>query len=159
MYTPPTVEYPVGPSRWFQWAWRTLWALTLTVQAVWLWRAASGEWAPWVGLLTALAGALVAVRVGSVVRTGAVVWDTRTWWWEQGSQRSSGLMTSELDLQSLILLRFVSDAGARHWFWLERGSAPERWLALRRAVFAKAGRGDAGSGDDAAKGSQQVIGS
>ncbi len=157
MYTPPTVEYPVGPSHWFRWVWGLLWALTLTIQMAWLWRAGPGQWAPWIGLLVALVGAIVATRVGSVVRAGTVVWDTSTWWWEHGSERSSGQMTFELDLQKVILLRFVSDAGACHWFWLECGSAPLRWLALRRAVFAKRALGDAGGGDDHAKGSQQVI--
>ncbi len=160
MHTPPTVEYPVGPSGRFRWAWRLLWALTLTVQLAWLWLAGPGAWAPWIGLLVALSTAVAATYVGSVVRAGVLVWDTNSWWWEHGSERTSGLVTSELDLQSLLLLRFVSDAGMHHWFWLERGTNPVRWPALRRAVFAPRGWSDAGGGgDDHAKGSDRVIGS
>lgn len=155
MHTPPTVEYPVGPSRGFRWAWSLLWALAVSVQILWLWSAGPGEWAPWIGLLVTLTTAVAATRVGSVVRAGVLVWDTDTWWCEHGAERISGQVVSELDLQRLLLLRFVSDAGLHRWLCLERGSAPARWLALRRAVFANRGWG--GDGDNHAKGSERVI--
>ena len=115
---------------------------------------------PWIGILVVLGAAAAATRVGSVIRTGVLVWDTRTWWWEHGAQRTSGLVTPELDLQRLLLLRMVSEAGLHHWLWLEREADPVRWLALRRAVFAQRGWSDAGaSGEGRKEGSDRVIGS
>lgn len=157
MHTPPTVEYPLGPSRWFRRAWALLWSIALTVPIAWLWHAGPGALAPWIGLCVALLTAALATRIGRVVHNGVLVWDTNTWWWESGPARSSGRLTAELDLQNMLLLRFVSDAGLHHWFWLERGMDPVRWLALRRAVFARQGfREPAGSGDDPLKGSEPV---
>ena len=40
------------------------------------------------------------------------------------------------DLQAWMLLRLYNPDGARTWVWVERGSDPDRWDALRRALWA-----------------------
>ena len=159
MHTAPAVDYPVGPARWFRRAWTMVWLFALAVSLLWIWQAGPGERGPWLGLIAAFVGALVATHVESVVGSGSLVWDAKAWWWEHGSARTSGLVTLELDLQDLLLLRFVPDSGKQHWFWIERGPDLVRWLALRRAVRATAVLRDAnGAGDDQAKALERVTG-
>jgi toxin CptA len=43
-----------------------------------------------------------------------------------------------LDLQRLLLLRWHGAAGGVQWLWAERARHPDRWDALRRAVYSRA---------------------
>ena len=45
-------------------------------------------------------------------------------------------LTVIVDFQSLLLLRLENPAYAHLWLWAERHVLPERWLDLRRAVYA-----------------------
>ena len=42
-----------------------------------------------------------------------------------------------LDLQQRMLLRLRGPLGVPRWVWVEQGSAPADWLALRRAIVAQ----------------------
>lgn len=70
------------------------------------------------------------------------------WWtWSAGLGGSSGdeglgpvSLHCVLDLQNRALLRLHGPRGVPRWVWLEQGSAPPDWLALRRAVLAHSAR-------------------
>jgi hypothetical protein len=42
-----------------------------------------------------------------------------------------------LDAQSSLLVRLAPAQGAGRWVWLDRDAMPERWQALRRAVYSR----------------------
>lgn len=71
--------------------------------------------------------------------TGQLVWDGNAWRWESAGYQT-GIAEYDIsviaDLQSRLLLRLENPASASLWLWLERGSLPERWLDLRRAIYA-----------------------
>lgn len=135
MYNAPAVTYPMGRSR-FQTG------LTLAVvlaggmaQAVWwllsaahgvshllgllLWLVA-GNWALWHLRRTALA---------------QLVWDGQSWLWCSGINRQVVVPQVIVDAQHSLLLCLRPGAGASRWAWPAQQAQPERWLALRRALF------------------------
>lgn len=87
----------------------------------------------------AVAGAGVAARIGwNNAAAGQLTWDGKFWRWES-SNYQTGIAEYELsiiaDFQHILLLRLENQAHARLWLWVERSAMPERWLALRRAVY------------------------
>ena len=91
-------------------------------------------------------GALASVLLAGVAAfagwknspVGQLAWDGRVWRWESSGYQS-GVAEQHLsviaDFQSLLLLRLENQAHARLWLWVERGTFPERWMDLRRAVY------------------------
>lgn len=136
MVQAPTVDYPLGHATFLL---RLLWAVWLALFAIdlgWLLSANAGDWRPWCGIAVTSACALVALWQRPLTRSGMLTWDTNAWWWECQGHRLPGRVVVRLDIQSALLVRFVSGNGRNHWFWLERKTLPARWLALRRAVQA-----------------------
>ena len=136
MHKPPAVDYPVGRSRFQNFLLLALWLGVAGVDALWFFQADRFDWRNWLGVALTLAAALIALRIWRVSPVGALHWDGQAWWWDSGGIRAGGVVSPDLDLQSVLLLGFKAHSGARHWFWLERGAAPARWSALRRAVHA-----------------------
>lgn len=72
--------------------------------------------------------------------TGQLRWDGQGWLWE-GVGDQTGAASQQLlviaDFQHLLLLRLEDPVRASLWLWAERRAMPERWLDLRRAVFAR----------------------
>jgi hypothetical protein len=64
---------------------------------------------------------------------GILAWDGREWTWEGAPL--DGPPAAALDLQAWLLLRLH---GHPRWLWLERAAKPQRWDALRRAVYSPA---------------------
>ncbi len=142
MHNAPAVTYPVGRSH-FQVG------LTLTVGltgavalAAWWWLSMERGlghglgwvlwlvfcgWAGWCGLHTPRA---------------QLAWDGQDWRLHAGA--SSMLVTTRviLDVQHSLLLCLRPEVGFAVWVWPAQLAQPERWLALRRALFSPVSRPD-----------------
>lgn len=82
----------------------------------------------------------------------STVWATWCWWrtpsgvlqfageywnWVGTDQTLTVTVVAQLDLQHTLLV-LMRDAQSRSsWLWLEQRRKPQRWAALRRAVYAK----------------------
>lgn len=136
MTRPPAVDYPLGKSVLLSGAWWFTWICAMAIDLYWFWSVGPADWRPWLGLLLTVTAALLASRWRPLTQAGTLSWDGTEWWWQQPRDRLQGDLAVRLDTQSGLLVRFVSHAGATHWFWLERASRPEHWLGIRRALIA-----------------------
>ena len=69
---------------------------------------------------------------------GQLVWDGQVWRWESPGYQSGAaelILSVVADFQLVLLLRVENKAHASLWLWVERKTAPERWMDLRRAVY------------------------
>jgi hypothetical protein len=137
MHNAPSVSYPVG---------RSLVAGAFAAAACLLGAWATVQWARQSqvdgGLLVLAVVVLAAVALLSgrqwwVMPQGELAWDGQSWIWSTAGSVGCGGVTVSLDLQWCMLLHWRGSGGA-HWIWLERSHAPERWDALRRAVYSRA---------------------
>ncbi|TAG33317.1 MAG: hypothetical protein EAZ34_07795 [Polaromonas sp.] len=70
---------------------------------------------------------------------GQLTWDGQCWRWEETGHLTGVTeqkLTVVFDFQTLLLFRLESPTCAHLWLWAERSVQPERWLDLRRAVYA-----------------------
>ncbi|QJW85046.1 hypothetical protein HK414_20465 [Ramlibacter terrae] len=110
------------------------WAAGLAPASLWTVQADAAGWRQALAFgAVAVAGALAAA---AWLRSphGRLAWDGGGWRWEE----EGGRPEIALDLQSRMLLRWRSDAGAVRWLAPERNAAPAHWDALRRAVYSPA---------------------
>lgn len=136
MYNAPAVSYPVGRSRFQGWLLVVVLAAGASSLGVWAmqsdqlgWRhvAAAGLW---------LASASVAIWAWWRSPEGLLTWDTKSWSWASGDHIRQVTVSPVLDSQSVLLLCLREPEERALWVWPARRTAPARWLALRRAVFA-----------------------
>lgn len=137
---PPAVDYPLSEPRMLLRLLGLVWALALAIDVFWLFAAPADDWRPWAGLLVTFCAGAVAWRCGPLTQAGVLVWDGAAWFWERPALRLQGQPGVRLDVQSGMLVHFLSDTGATCWMWLDQTSRPDAWLALRRAAHAAAGR-------------------
>ena len=92
------------------------------------------------GLAFALLAACGAFALAAWRRSpvGTLAWDGGEWHFVQREQRLAGRIELRIDLQARLLLAWVPAQGRTRHLWLERKLAPERWDALRRAVYSRA---------------------
>lgn len=74
---------------------------------------------------------------------GSLNWDGRAWSLDGETAQSVSWVVSEqpevlLDLQTHVWLCVSCTEHRRVWLWLDRSCQPERWMDLRRAVYARA---------------------
>ncbi len=136
----PAVTYPLSRPTFLVGVLVMLLSLALCVDLAWLAMASTGDWRPWVGLLATAGVGGFCWWQGPLTRFGRLSWDGGDWWWEEDAGPHRGAIHRRLDTQSGLLIRFVADSGASHWFWLSQASEPGRWLAMRRAIYADAHR-------------------
>ena len=135
MYNAPAVTYPVG---------RSHLQLVLTLAIGLTGAAALGTW--W--LLSVAHGTghglgwvlWLIFWVGAVWRClhtprAQLAWDGRGWRLQLGAQISVVTPQVILDVQHSMLLCLRPVAGMTVWVWPAQQVQPERWLALRRALF------------------------
>ena len=146
MHKTPTVDYPLGRSRFHAVALLVVLLGVAGVDVLWLCEADQIGWRHRVGVAASLVAAVMALRAWWVSPAGTLHWDGKSWSWESERDRSRGAVSSHLDLQDTLLLVFSPLSGKRCWLWLDRGTAPARWMALRRAVYAP-GQDDAPASD------------
>ena len=120
---------------WLQaWAWR--WAdmsgFWWLMAAAWV-ATALGWWAWWIRARQAAPSELVWEPTQHLGSGRQGVWRLFTPAWPTGLR--SAQVAVVLDAQTLMLVQFQAPQGLRVWCWLWRGSEPDSWLALRRALF------------------------
>jgi len=137
MHNAPSVNFPVGRSRFAGGLLLLIWSAGASAVAAWNWQVDAA------GLRIALAWSVVLLTGAYSARawvrspTGTLAWDGRVWNWTAGGQVLQAHPEVALDLQHVLLLRF----GAAHrapWLWLEKRAAPACWDDLRRAVYSRA---------------------
>lgn len=141
MHSAPSVIFPVGRCALGPALALAAWAAGLATLAAWGWqdRALDGRQA--VVALVLLAAGAVAWRQVQADTRGLLDWDGGQWVWFCGGDESVVRIEPVADLQRWLLVRLSPGEpgeGTRHsatWLWLTRGSDPEHWRSLRRAVY------------------------
>ncbi len=138
MHSAPAVTYPVGRCHIRGWLMHGLWGLGGLVCGLWL--LAVGRLGALQGLALLVWGGvgLFAWRSLRLAPQGTLRWDGQQWRWLGPDGGSDGVVHARLDFQQLLLLEFQPVTGQVLWLWLDRTMAPNRWIALRRAVFSRA---------------------
>jgi hypothetical protein len=135
MYNAPAVSFPVGRSR-FQMAVTLAVALAGAVAqgAWWLVSVTNGR-AHVLGLLLWLVFCGWAVWRDRHTPQAQLAWDGQEWRLQAGGL--SPIVTPQviLDAQHSLLLCLRPATGLAVWVWPAQHAQPERWLALRRALF------------------------
>jgi len=134
MHGAPSVSYPVGRSRFALGALAAVWLCGLAMALLWTLQADAPGWRQALAFGAVGVGGLAAGRAWLRSPSGQLAWDGGGWCWEQ----EVGHPEITLDLQSRMLLRWRSDAGAVRWLMPQRNAAPAHWDALRRAVYSPA---------------------
>ncbi|MBB1077516.1 hypothetical protein HUU62_24235 [Rhodoferax sp. 4810] len=136
MYNAPAVSYPVGRSRFQGWLLAAVLAAGASSMAAWTMQSDQPGWRHWAAASVWLVTASVAMRAWFRAPAGLLSWDSKTWVWVSGEQTRQVTLSATLDTQSALLLQLRTPGAPTLWLWPERHTAPARWLALRRAVFA-----------------------
>lgn len=134
MHAAPSVSYPVGRSRAVLAALALGWAAGLSAASLWTLQADAPGWRQALAFAAVLVAGAAAGFGWLRSPTGRLAWDGGGWRW----QEEGGRPEIALDLQSRMLLRWRSEAGAVRWLAPERDAAPAHWDALRRAVYSPA---------------------
>lgn len=138
MQSAPAVSYPVGRS--FFHAGVVVGVLALGAVVLAAWAVHRGDLYGRVGMCAGvwLVCVLVGYRGWAHTHCGTLSWDGHAWTWGQAGDAACPVSTEVvLDTQSTVLLRLVGDAQPPFWVWPERRTQPQRWLALRRAIYAR----------------------
>ena len=138
MHSSPPVVYPLGRSHSQAWVLLAIWAAGLLAVLVWFRAGPVADWKVLLALVSVLLAGVAAFAGWKNSPIGQLAWDGRVWRWESSGYQSGVAeqrLTVIADFQSLLLLRLENQAHARLWLWVERGSFPERWMDLRRAVY------------------------
>lgn len=137
MYDAPAVSYPVGRSRFQAWLFAVVLAAGASSLAVWIMQSDQVGWRHLAALALWLVTASGVIRAWFRTPSGLLTWDTKTWLWTSGDEAQQVNVSAVLDSQSVLLLHLRLPGHRPLWIWPERQTAPVRWLALRRAVFAR----------------------
>lgn len=141
MRSAPSVIFPVGRCALGPGLALAAWTAGLVTLALWCGqdRALDGRQAV-VALLLAGLG-LVAWRQLREGARGLLDWDGGQWLWFCGGDDAVVRVEPVVDLQRWLLVRLSpgepgqGGAASATWLWLTRGSDPEHWRSLRRAVY------------------------
>jgi len=138
MRSAPSVIFPVGRCALGPALALAAWTAGLATLAAWCGqdRALDGRQAAVAGLLAALGW--VAWRQLREGPRGLLDWDGGQWQWFSGDAQAVVRIEPVADLQRWLLVRLSpgeAGQGSTTWLWLTRGSDPEHWRSLRRAVY------------------------
>lgn len=140
MHSAPSVAYPVRRSRAAGVYLLAATSLSITVTLVWVLQTPSG-WPVWLGGFFCVLGCFWGGLVWRAMPNGSLTWDGEAW----QLTLLNPLLSSDvalprkqiavmLDLQRHLLLQWPGSDPVR-WLWIDQSSQPERWYALRRAVY------------------------
>jgi toxin CptA len=142
MHNAPAVSYPVGRSR-FQAA------LTLAVllagaaaQAVWWLMATEHGLGHVLGILFWCVTCVWAIWRVWHTAPAELLWDGQCWRWRSGASSLAVVPQVIVDGQHHLLLCLRTPTASALWAWPAYRVQPERWLALRRALFQPSSRPD-----------------
>ena len=141
MHAAPAISFPVSRSGPEGWAALVLIVAGLSVLLAWaVFFVAPRAWQVMAAACWCVAG------VGLLWRwwhapCGVLAWDGRQWSWQpcDGTDPQAGILAVRFDFQQVLLVQFTRVSSKSSWHWLVRSAAPQRWHALRCAVFASQG--------------------
>ncbi len=114
------------------------WFAACAVVVSWIWFNRNSNTALLLGIAASALSGLVGFLSLKSSPIGQLVWDGQHWHWESPAYQA-GVAEYEMfvaaDFQHIVLLHIKNHANASLWLWAERGTLPERWLDLRRAIY------------------------
>ncbi|MDQ6882547.1 MAG: hypothetical protein M3150_10675 [Pseudomonadota bacterium] len=131
----PAVSYPVGRPLVAGLLAGGLWLAGAVVTLVWTFEADAPGWRQGAAMLAVGACGAYALLSWIHLATGELHWDGVGW--TAPGALPPGLLEVALDLQRLVLVRWIGPGRSR-WLWLEQKRCPQRWRDLRRAVYSRA---------------------
>lgn len=141
---PPSVRYPAQRSLALGSVLLAFALLGAAVMTVWAFQGTGLHWPSisFAGLGWA-AAVLAVLHFWWYQFTGHIRWNGQAWSLDVSAQDSTAYLLDRppevfIDLQTHLFLRTVPVGRRPVWLWLERSSAPERWMELRRAVYSRA---------------------
>jgi len=139
MHSAPSVNYPVGRSRYAERLLLFLWALGVCGVTVACVQADRIDWRHGFLALSAVVAA-VAAWTGALRCSdhAELSFDGQDWSLTGSVVLRSARASTALDLQSLLLVCLTEPGRSRHWIWVERPTKPESWRDLRRALYSRA---------------------
>ena len=135
MHNAPSVSYPVGRPLFAGLLATGLWTAGVAVTWYWLRESDAPGWRQAAGAFALGVSGAWSLQVWLRSPRGEMHWDGAGW--TAPHTAGTGSVEVALDLQQVMLVRWLG-AHSAHWIWLERGSSPQRWLDLRRAVYSRA---------------------
>lgn len=148
MHSAPAVSFPVGRSRFEAWLTGSVILCGFLVVSIWCLQVDALGWRHWLAVAFWLVTAWMAAWHWWHTPKGSLAWDGAAWYWAVKTQSLMVAPEVVMDLQQLVLLRLRSPADARvTWVWLDQALNPLRWVALRRAIYARARRSGVDSVD------------
>jgi toxin CptA len=134
----PPVVYPLGRSRFQSSLLLGLWLAGLLLVSSWVYVVQKMDWRTVLSIFSVFAAG-VATYIGTKsASAGRLCWDGDVWRWETLSYQAGTAeynVSVVIDFQHKLLLRLQEQSQAKVWIWVERQTAPERWLDLRRALY------------------------
>lgn len=148
MHSAPAVSFPVGRSRFQSSLVGVLISCGVLTVTAWSLQADALGWRHWVAVSACLATSVLAVWREWHAPKGHLAWDGAVWSWVGDAQPVVVMPEVVIDFQHLVLLRLRDPAGTFvGWVWLDRALNPRRWVALRRAIYARTRRRGASASD------------
>ena len=139
MHNAPTVSYPLGRSAWWGLPLLGLWLAGATSMVVWCASVDALSWRLGLDLLLWLVFGVWSLRAWRGQVQGELSWTGMHWLLlRDPSAPCEGMVSVQLDLQHLLLLRFTPVTGPACWLMLRCATQPRRWQDLRRAVYSRA---------------------
>ena len=138
MHSAPSVSYPVGRSRDAGRLLMAVWTAGACCAGVVCWQIGVDGWRGATLVCCVLSAALAGGVQHWRQNPGELRFDGRDWQMSGAATLSEARLWPALDLQSLMLVRLAAPKQCTRWQWLERRSAPDQWLDLRRAVYSRA---------------------
>jgi hypothetical protein len=135
MYNAPAVTYPVGRSLFQAGLILAVLLAGAAAQGAWWWLSAKHGVVHGLGWLLWLVFGAWAVWRGVHLQQAQLAWDGRDWRLQAGASSPPVRPQVILDVQHHLLLCLRPETGFAVWVWPAQGTQPERWLALRRALF------------------------
>jgi len=142
MHSAPSVSFPVGRSRFAGQLSLVIWTAGACCAGVACYQFESAGWRSAVLLASVLVAGAPAGLAWRRQCTGELHFDGQGWRLAGADTVDAAQLLPALDLQSLLLVRLAAPGQRSRWCWLERRSAPHRWLDLRRAVYSRAPSAD-----------------
>lgn len=139
MHSAPPVAYPLGRSSLQAGLLLAVWLAGTAALVLSAFLAPALGWRLWLLAFVVIAAGCIAAWGWKNSPLGVLHWDAQCWHWESPAYQSGTpvqRLLVVLDFQRVLLLRLENQDHARLWLWAERKTLPERWLDLRRAVYA-----------------------
>ena len=139
MHNAPTVSYPLGRSAWLGAPLVVLWLAGVAALAIWCASVDALSWRQGLDLALWLLLGGWSWRAWRGQVQGELSWTGMHWLLlRDPSAPCEGMVSVQLDLQHLLLLRFTPVTGPACWLLPLRATQPQRWQDLRRAVYSRA---------------------